>query len=325
MNRKIIITLMAVVMLLGGCQLAVSEGAKEYGETLKDRMVGAFITEDYLDLFDMDAYLEDNIDKIVAGNSLTVLDNGNYTGRLYAEKVEASYTDETGAIYTNWTYEFPDLEGILYTNYWNQADDENSAYEQGYWSSKVSGLGLSELHSYYSVDDTQTTIKDEGTIYLSTAIEKVQRIYLNPVYQDEQGRLYVISGTGISANLSDTGSMAQSISSTSKHSMDGKEVAYAFEFNLRIEGINATDSVVVIRMDENHQELGRETYLPENLPEEIELPENVAYLLVEEHRGEKTVRSICQAGDAEMAVYYAMENGICVKESAKLNWGPSVY
>ena len=52
---------LVVVIFLSGCQLAAGDGLTVESE----RLIGVFITKEYLDLFDFDAYLEDNISDFV--------------------------------------------------------------------------------------------------------------------------------------------------------------------------------------------------------------------------------------------------------------------
>lgn len=47
---------------MGGCTLAVPYAGKEGSG---DRMIGAFITTEYLDLYDMESYLNDHASSLV--------------------------------------------------------------------------------------------------------------------------------------------------------------------------------------------------------------------------------------------------------------------
>ena len=58
MNKKVTVTCLALALLVSlcGCQLAQPEGSNS---SKADRLVGVFVTTEYLDLYDADAYLEE--------------------------------------------------------------------------------------------------------------------------------------------------------------------------------------------------------------------------------------------------------------------------
>ena len=82
MNKRILILVLAMTMFLTGCQLAV-ETVNEQGMHNSDQLVGVVVTTEYLDLFDMEGYLEDNLGSIMAGKNP---DQSDYQGRLYAQE-----------------------------------------------------------------------------------------------------------------------------------------------------------------------------------------------------------------------------------------------
>jgi hypothetical protein len=49
------------LLTLAGCQLAVEDAG---GTNNGDRLIGVFVTKEYLDLFDTEGYLNDNISKL---------------------------------------------------------------------------------------------------------------------------------------------------------------------------------------------------------------------------------------------------------------------
>ena len=93
MNRHLLVTLSLLLMfLLTGCQLA-KDDLQQPSRT--DRLVGVFLTQEHLDLFDMDRYMDDHINDLLKGG---VIENGSaYQDKLYAsETVHSSYNTETG-------------------------------------------------------------------------------------------------------------------------------------------------------------------------------------------------------------------------------------
>ena len=75
------ITLISVfVPLLSGCSLAV-KGAENDSQ---DTLIGVFITEKPLDLFDMDSQLKDSAVKLFSNPNNITLDSNGYEPPLYA-------------------------------------------------------------------------------------------------------------------------------------------------------------------------------------------------------------------------------------------------
>ena len=71
MNRKIFAVFLAFFILLmsTGCQLAREDMAENRSG---DKLIGVFITKEYLDLFDIESYFNDNIHKISPGGSIAI-------------------------------------------------------------------------------------------------------------------------------------------------------------------------------------------------------------------------------------------------------------
>ena len=113
MNKRILILVLAMTMFLTGCQLAV-ETVNEQGMRDPDRLVGVVVTTEYLDLFDMEGYLEDNLGSIMAGKNP---DQSDYQGRVYAQE-EVEYTDSQDGVpcYTTY-YNFDHVDGIALLYY----------------------------------------------------------------------------------------------------------------------------------------------------------------------------------------------------------------
>ena len=88
MNRKRIYILMSLMLLfvLSGCSLAKEDAGKEVlesDEIVQDRLIGVVVTEEHLDLFNMEAFLNDNVDKIVDGQVIEGDGSAKYQDRIY--------------------------------------------------------------------------------------------------------------------------------------------------------------------------------------------------------------------------------------------------
>lgn len=82
LKTKFWIGLAAVFMAgtFGGCTLAIPEAGLDGGG---DRLIGAFITSEYLDLYDMEGYLNDHASKLSEGETITVGKDSKYEGNCW--------------------------------------------------------------------------------------------------------------------------------------------------------------------------------------------------------------------------------------------------
>lgn len=105
------ITYLILLPSLSGCSLAVPDAGVEGGN---DRMIGVFITDEFLDLFDIERYLNDHASGSVNGQEAELPYDSGYEGKLYA-KIDKS----KGSDPADWEISFGDLEGIsMFTPYW---------------------------------------------------------------------------------------------------------------------------------------------------------------------------------------------------------------
>ena len=93
MNKRLLLLGFVFLLLLSlcSCQLAREDGMNIQ---MNDRLVGVYITQEYLDLFDFDRYLNDNIHTILNRGEITVSDNEQYSTRIYAELKNIKHIDE---------------------------------------------------------------------------------------------------------------------------------------------------------------------------------------------------------------------------------------
>jgi hypothetical protein len=97
---------------LAGFSLANPEAAKSLQE---DRLVGVFITTEYLDLFDFEKYLNDNMGSFGGGEIRMDGETAEYQGRLYAALKERSMkNEENGELVTTKEYVFEEVEGFVF-------------------------------------------------------------------------------------------------------------------------------------------------------------------------------------------------------------------
>ena len=185
MKRNLFAALITAGLLLSltGCQLAKVESGSQ------DRLVGAFITTEYLDLMDMEAYLNDHLDDVKKGGEILVDgDTRAYEERIYGvnQSDDPEHPD----------YTFPGLEGIAI--YYIPVD----AGEESYWTSSTAEEA--QLYTAFNLSNDMDEIVVTADLYVS-ADGGLHSFYANPIYQTAEGELYLISGTGISGEMSADG------------------------------------------------------------------------------------------------------------------------
>lgn len=310
-NRKIaVILLLALCLaLLSGCQLAVEDGDKASA----DRLAGVFVTTEYLDLFDAEAYVNDNL-RVVGGDIAIDGDTSAYEGRIYATRMEEEGDRPD-------TYAFEGLEGSAFYSLFSQ-DEET---EEGYHHSVVSG-GISDAHSHYTVTDEGERIELDASIYFE-ADGTSPEFYCNPVYQTEDGQIYLTSGSGISTDgvLVEGTMMSQKLEETSTVTVNGEKEEFGLSVEIHIVGVYLPEKYVLIRMSEDDQVIGREEYIPGSFPEEMEFDAETAYVLLKGQmsNGEGTAESYLEVYDrldSYISTIEGLSDGVCTRRDIPITW-----
>ncbi|MBQ1967463.1 MAG: hypothetical protein II356_05750, partial [Clostridia bacterium] len=187
----ILIALCILAAVISGFQLKKPEA--ENKSTLGDRLIGTLITTEGLNTFDMEAYLNENIGEIVKGENQTVEieDKQDYNNKIYARQVTEEDTTEDGEKITHKEYVFDDING-----YWIfDAKIPATETEESYTCLCSKG-GLSNIQSnVHHTDNGVEELELIADIYYS--FEKWGTVfYMNPVYQEADGDIYVVEGMG---------------------------------------------------------------------------------------------------------------------------------
>jgi len=267
MNKKLLLIILLSINLFG-CQLAKENGADI---KQKDQLMGVYITFEHLDLFDMDQYLNDNVDKLFNGTELSVTDE--YRNRLYATYDESSVDK----------YDFG-IEGVLFANLTYEGE-----YGEVY---SVSGNGF--VHDVHiSFLDEKESI--EGTLYLSN--DKRSVCYINPVYKTEEGEVYLMAGTGISGDAG--GTFSQWITETYTEKNGDKTSEKSFEAKVNFEYLSPSDYYELKQFDDANNLLATEIIYLDQIPDSIEKNNDTSYSILEGYVEEKVVeRTLIEGEDS---------------------------
>lgn len=314
-KAKLLVLLLAAALLTAsaGCRLAREDagfGAQE------DRLIGVLLTTEYLDLFDFEGYLNDNLGGFAGGEIEIDGDAREYQGRLYAVVVTKTVTnEETGETIETEEYEFPGIDGIPYFTV---------REGEGTTASISNGL-ISDGHVAISHGDEENSITMEGTLYVTP--DAGRTYYFNPVYQSADGRVYAMSGSGYTAGgVRDEGeAYAQTLTATTTVTKDGKAVSDTVSVKVTIHVMRPPEKIVIVEMDEDNVMVTREVYAPGAAPEAITPEESTAYIVMETHKRdaggkEIVVRGLYDKKAGTLEMFALREDGVCVKQWAQILW-----
>ena len=82
MKKLSILLSLCLALALGGCSMLREEAAPAE----EDRLVGIYVTPEYIDTFDFEAYFEDNASQLLSGggDEISAEDAEEYSQRIYA-------------------------------------------------------------------------------------------------------------------------------------------------------------------------------------------------------------------------------------------------
>ena len=284
-SRKLNCLLLAgallALALLPGCRLAREEAGQVVDAPTEDALCGVLVTDEYLDLMDMEAFLRDH-PEAMAGGTVSPEDVTAYGGRIYAQVTEETLTNSSGETIPHKTYTFP-IEGARMLCVLRERD------EDGVPNTLVINQGdMADVDTDVIQKDGESVYRMEGTVYYPAGAR--MQLYCNPVYQDAEGRLYVTSGTGSSSSDGTGGSgMGISMSQTVRESRtvttgDGETEAETVELVIHAATRAIPVETVLHAYDETGAPLSTQSFAADAPPEELTLPTGTAFA-VAEHRG----------------------------------------
>jgi len=219
MNRKISMTLAVLTLaaLLGGCQLAVPDGAASG----KDVLCGVFITLEYLDISEPE----------ISFNWKGEPEVSYAETRIYATRIE----DENGFT----SYSFDGIKGI---NFFTA--EVADTYQGSFYGDGISNTLL-------SVSDNGKSLT--GTLYADVGYSPIT-IFPNPAYQTPDGQVYVVPGQGTGMDTTHAGdNISVKLSETTTKTADGTQTSQTNEIEVKLEAVNTNQQIVLKQMDKDDQ------------------------------------------------------------------------
>lgn len=304
--KKLIALMLIVCVMLTGCRLATDE-VNDNGLVNPDKLVGVVVTTEHLDLFDIEAFLKDNPQALKGGSIGSV--GPEYQNRIYAQEEIERTTTEDGVPCTTVYYNFNHMEGIKLLAYQTKTVlEDGSILAETTVCSNTEGIYEARMGNGMN----------EGTIFVPEGDKAA--FFINPVYQDSDGRLYLLAGTGISMQEMQ-GSMWQTITEKRNESENGQETASEeYGFKICVTAVTVTERVAIIQMSGDNTVLDRKEFDPNEMPEELTPEEGCAYILVEEYAGDEISRTMIEPDDRYITVYVKSDQPYCVARGTEILW-----
>lgn len=284
MKKLAIALIFALALMLPGCSLLREDGEPADA----DRLVGVYITENYIDSFDFEAYVQDNASSLSGGSGeISREDAAKYTRRIYAEITDGKTS-------------FP-IEGIAFIAARYEKDGES-------YTGSDYGDKLADVHLSINVSDDMETTVLTGKLFADSGAGHMSA-YCNPVYQQADGRVYLVPGEGVSANM---GSMTHSLSESCESAKKG-ERGYGMDITLEVEGRRPSEKLAVLLYSAEGALLSRTEYAPEEMPEEISAA-GAAWAVFEDYTADysgepQVIRQLIAAGSDEGFLSLHLEPG----------------
>lgn len=283
MKKLAIALIFALALMLPGCSLLREDGEPADA----DRLVGVYITENYIDSFDFEAYVQDNASSLSGGGEISREDAAKYTRRIYAEITDGKTS-------------FP-IEGIAFIAARYEKDGESC-------TGSDYGDKLADVHLSINVSDNMETTVLTGKLFADSGAGHMSA-YCNPVYQQADGRVYLVPGEGVSANM---GSMTHSLSESCESAKKG-ERGYGMDITLEVEGSRPSEKLAVLLYSAEGALLSRTEYAPEEMPEEISAA-GAAWAVFEDYTADysgepQVIRQLIAAGSDEGFLSLHLEPG----------------
>lgn len=317
--RKGMVGLVIVMLagMLSGCTLA-KEGAGEAQNAQKDRLVGVFLTTEYLDLFDMEAYLEDNIDKFVNGGNVTVENTSKYNERLYGTIDKHGYTEAKDC--EHWEIRFGELEGIAFFHAeWQEEGQEP-------FGMLMMGDEVCNVTEHLNVTDDGESIKLIGTIY-ALANENVESVgfYANPVYMTEEGEYYLVSGWGHFQSGVIGGSYTLTLDEEIVNTENGEKEVYGGGVELTVDLSHSEPKQISLHyLDKELSVIQSEEFVAGSLPSELHPTKGTSCIIAETEWADGSItRELVEPTQMEstlLETFYKMNEMVLGKIDTEIIW-----
>lgn len=281
-----------MVMNLAGCKLA--KPPVTVSESEEDKLVGIFITTDYMQINDE-------------------------SGRLYAKPAQTEFiavgdSGESREIVKD--YEFEGVEGVKYIAIYDKTSKGSS------YSSQCFDEPLAWTRQNIKVSDSDTY--NEHTIELLCELfvaDKDLVLEINPVYKTAEGEVYAVNGSSMAvSSVGFTYKMEGTSTRTVAADADGFKDIYRGTISVSVSVVDPAKKSTLIFMSADNEEISRVSCISSELPEEIAVPDGTEYIVEETGNDTEIVRALYDRENNKLPGYMDRGDGICIKRLTEFVW-----
>ena len=289
-----------IALLDGGAVQSNADGEEE------GTLIGAYISEEDLDIDDLE---------ITATGKVRWKQ-----GRLYMETDDGWFalSERGGGFYSALRTE---TEGVL----------AGSTVPQHVRFGEIKTTRMAN-HVYDDNGVRTTDIDLTGEVYVCGSRQVIFNFY--PIYQTDDGRIYLTHGNSMGMSGSDGGSMTHTLTSDKTETIDGKSERVKVRVAITVAARPTPTKFTVAHMDEDDNLLKLEEFAPDALPESITPVDGASYLIGTSYGegwdGETVEYDICsRSNDSAPYAYsnldtFRYRDGKLCSISIKVNWGEGI-
>ena len=280
-------------------------------EAEKDRLCGVYLTATHLDQT-QEQMSADHI-KIISDIEQDFMPNNESAKRWYAKRTDEGTSPEDAA------FEF-EVPG--YAFFQVRVEDP-----QGAVSTLICDKIISGIRQHIQALDGYQSVHLEGEIYVIPG-GAMELLYFNPVYQTPEGEVYMIPGSGLAlaSSLIYGSSLSQEINENyTETAKNGAGTASTTmekgsSCKLTFYPKNRSEEICLIAFNEENEKISEEKIQQDDLPENLEVTEETAYLILEEISADRTERTMLTREDSFVRLFVPRDDGVFEGQDAQIEW-----
>lgn len=204
--------------------------------------------------------------------------------------------------------EFKGLEGIR-CFFTLQEDGEGSYY------ATTADVSASDRRVNYISSDSGERVEQELTLYMQSRPGELT-VFVNPVYQSGNGRVYVQTGNGFITPTDTAGQSSSSSLSEDYSYTDGrKTVTDSSSVIVNFKVIDGPESVRILEFDSENALISEKEYSADEMPDSYKPNAKTAYIIIE-----SGTRELYQPMDEYLESFSGADNGLLVKHQTEIKW-----
>ncbi len=285
---------LAAVPVLSGCSLALEDVS-----TGKDRLAGVFVTRNYI---------EPGLPSLEVNSRGEIVAKDTGPEKIYGC---CSSSAESSSVVI-----FPGLEG--YGIYNLQISEEEAQAPARYGTCD---FPFSNLH--FNVSDEEESM--EADLCVPTAVSA--RYYFNPVYQQEDGQIYLLAGSGVSTDsFVDGQKLGHSISESVSRTENGEQSSQTMRFTINIVAAVPPRETELFLMNQENRPLAclsdEQLETLSETGEPLVLPADVSYLVLRQSMpgDQPDIHSLFDRSHSSLEYLTPAEDGYLGYCSVALEW-----